>query len=86
MNTRGKGVPEPLRSVLPSYRLNCFIRLICVICVICVICGGIVCQQLDLKFADSYSQNFERAGLAQLVERAIRNRKVTGTTPVAGSM
>ena len=42
--------------------------------------------QLDLNFADSYSQNFERAGLAQLVERAIRNRKVTGSTPVAGSM
>src|ERR1043166_270204 len=27
-----------------------------------------------------------QAGLAQLVERAIRNRKVTGSTPVAGSI
>ena len=28
---------------------------------------------LDLNFADSYSQIFARAGLAQLVERLIRN-------------
>src|SRR5712692_7397358 len=27
----------------------------------------------------------KRAGLAQLVERAIRNRKVIGSTPIAGS-
>lgn len=27
----------------------------------------------------------KQAGLAQLVERAIRNRKVIGSTPIAGS-
>jgi hypothetical protein len=27
-----------------------------------------------------------QAGLAQLVERAIRNRKVIGSTPIAGSI
>ncbi len=40
---------------------------------------------LTLKRARSYSQDSSRAGLAQLVERAIRNRKVIGSTPIAGS-
>jgi hypothetical protein len=35
--------------------------------------------------ARSYSSKASRAGLAQLVERAIRNRKVIGSTPIAGS-
>ena len=40
---------------------------------------------LDLESARSYSQMLKQAGLAQLVERAIRNRKVIGSTPIAGS-
>jgi hypothetical protein len=40
---------------------------------------------LTLKTARSYSSKASRAGLAQLVERAIRNRKVIGSTPIAGS-
>jgi hypothetical protein len=40
---------------------------------------------LTLKRTGSYSSDAPWAGLAQLVERAIRNRKVTSSTLVAGS-
>ena len=40
---------------------------------------------LTVKTARPYSSKASQAGLAQLVERAIRNRKVIGSTPIAGS-
>ena len=40
---------------------------------------------LTAQTTRSYSQMLKQAGLAQLVERAIRNRKVIGSTPIAGS-
>ena len=50
------------------------------------ICGALsqLALLLDLTSGASYIQ-IVRAGLAQLVERAIRNRKVIGSTPIAGS-
>jgi hypothetical protein len=42
--------------------------------------------QLPLLRADPYRRAFPQADVAQLVEQPIRNRQVTGSSPVVGSI